>query len=67
MKQRLFEFVVLWHPTEDDDKSTSKIVVDRTMRLAKDEEAVGLFAAKQVPDQYADQLDNIEILIRPFL
>lgn len=66
MKQKLFEFVVLWHPSPDDDKTSSQIVVDRTLRLAKEEKAVALFAAKQVPDRYSDQLDNIEILIRPF-
>lgn len=66
MKQNLFEFVVLWHPSEKNEKEQSKVVIDRTLRLATDEKSVALFAAKQVPSEYDNKLDELEILIRPF-
>lgn len=74
MKQRLFQYAVLWHPKEQNKndltagapQEKSKIVVEPTIVLAGDEKSVGMLAAKKIPDDYNDQLDQIEILVRPF-
>jgi hypothetical protein len=64
----VFEYVVVWHPTdkqlENGDKS--KIVVDVDTILAKDERAAGLAAARALSAEFDDQLDQIEVKVRPF-
>ncbi len=73
MKKRLFQYAVLWHPKEKTNNNTttipeetSKIITELTTVLAQDEKSVGILAAKKIPDEYNDSLDQIEILVRPF-
>jgi hypothetical protein len=72
MKQKLFQYAVLWHPKEKKagesslPEEKSKIVCEPTIVLAADEKSVGILAAKKIPDEYNDQLDQIEVLVRPF-
>ena len=74
MKKRLFQYAVLWHPKEDKQMAggttipaeSSKIITELTTVLAQDEKSVGILAAKKIPDEYNDSLDQIEILVRPF-
>lgn len=67
MKLTLFEFAILFHPDKDDKDKTDKrteLLVPPTAHLAKDDKAVALFAAKKIPTEYEDRLDNIEIVVR---
>lgn len=64
-KSKVFQYVVLWHPEEGSEES-SHIVVQPTTVLAKSEKTVGLIAAKEIPEKYADKLDELEISIRQF-
>lgn len=68
-KQKLFQYAVLWHPTEKqtkDDGLKSKIIVQPTTILANDEASASMSCAMQIPAEYKDQLDQIEIALRPF-
>ena len=72
MKKKLFQYAVLWHPKEHKtgdtatSGETSKIVTELTTVLAQDEKSVGILAAKKIPDEYNECLDQIEIIVRPF-
>lgn len=72
MKKKLFQYAVLWHPKEQKatdvaaSTETSKIVTEMTTVLAQDERTVGIIAARGIPDQYLEQLDQIEVIVRPF-
>lgn len=75
MAGKLFEYVIVFHPrrpkaakpgAEDEDTGESKILIDLTRVIARDEKAVGMMAAKKIPDEYDSKLDQVEILIRPF-
>lgn len=76
MSGKLFEYVILYHPRrpkapkagaeEEETSGESKILVDLTRVVARDEKAVGMMAAKKIPDEYDSRLDQVEILIRPF-
>lgn len=66
MKLRLFQYVVLLHPAKDDDKVKTTFIVEPTMKLAKDERSLSMAIAKEIPEDHVDNLDNVEILIRPF-
>lgn len=68
-KSRLFQYAVLWHPTEKQVKEEglkSKLLVDMTTVLAADQQSVTMSAAMAIPTEYKDQLDQIEIAVRPF-
>ncbi len=68
-KQKLFQYAVLWHPTEKqakEDGAKSKMLVEPKTMLAADLNSVNLSAAMQIGAEYKDQLDQIEIAVRPF-
>jgi hypothetical protein len=73
---KLFEYAILYHPIatkEDRDKGVKRPSVliavngqDIAHVLAEDEKEVGIRAARQIPDEYLDRLQQIEVAIRPF-
>jgi hypothetical protein len=72
MSQKLFEFAVIYTPAltkeqrEAGEKAKSKLVVDVTRVLANDEAEVNMLAARAIPVDYADKLQQVEIAVRPF-
>ena len=70
MKQRLFQFAVLFHEkiekANNKEETKSKEIIGIKTILATDEKVALLQIAKQIPDEYQDKLQDIEILIRPF-
>ena len=72
IRQRIFEYAVLYHPEEKRDKDgnvmreRSELLVDVTRVLASDEKEVATRAARALDEQYLDKLDLVEIVVRPF-
>ena len=69
MKAQLFEIAILWHPTDKqikDDGAKTKLLAGPKTLLAKDQNAAQLSAAMEIPAEYKEQLDQIQIAIRPF-
>jgi hypothetical protein len=72
-KGKLFEYAVLYHPKEKKDaagnpldEKKSIIITDLTRVLATSDKEVAMLAAKAIPDEYNDKLEQVEIVIRPF-
>lgn len=65
MKLKLFEYVVLLHPVKEDEGKTV-ILKDKASILAKDEKQVGIMAAREIPKEHLDSLDQVEVIVRPF-
>lgn len=71
-KQKVFEYVVLYHPKSKKDKDgneetgKSKLLVDVTRVLADSDKEVGILAARLIPEEYLDKLEQVEIVVRPF-
>jgi hypothetical protein len=68
-KSQLFQYAIIWHPTEKqskDDSLKSKVLVDPKMILAESQSSALMAASMEIPTEYKDQLDQIEILMRPF-
>jgi hypothetical protein len=65
---KLFQFAILWHPTEQQrkDGQLDKILVDVGSFLQKDQNTALLAIARLIPEEYANQLEQVEIVIRPF-
>lgn len=69
MKQTLFQYAIIWHPTEKQAKEESlksTVLVEVTNVLAKDIHSAQMTAAMNIPGEYRTQIDQIEIACRPF-
>lgn len=66
---KLYQYAVLYHPTEKQKKDeglSSKVLVALTTILAQDDKGAAIQAARAIPEQYVDKLDQVEIAVRPF-
>ena len=72
-KGKIFEYAVLFHPKTKKDaagnpleEKKSLIVTDVTRVIAGSEAEVAMLAARSLPEEYTDKLDDIQICIRAF-
>ena len=71
-KGKLFEYAVLYHPKptkEQNDRGEtpkSEVLIDPKSCLAISAEQVSVLAARAIPAEYVDKLDDVEIVVRPF-
>jgi len=66
---KLFQYAILWHPTEKqtkDDGLKSKVLVEPKTILAIDQNGAAMAAAMEIPVENKSELDQIEIVLRPF-
>jgi len=65
---KLFQYAVILHPTEKEkeDGAKSKLIVNVMTVLAKDAGAAALLAARAIPAEYVEKLDQVEVAVRPF-
>ena len=66
MKAKLFQYAIIWHPEEKDKAKKAIIVQDIKTVLAKDPGEVGVLAAREIPEKYLKELDQIEIAVKAF-
>jgi len=72
MRDRLFEYAAIYHPKvtkADQDEARrvrSKILIEPTHILARDEAEVRAKAFRQLDAEYDDKLDQVEVLVVPF-
>ena len=67
-KLNLFEYWVLKHPTEEQEKEgkITELLIAPTHILASDVKTVNMKVARLLPENEMDNLDNIQIGVRPF-
>jgi uncharacterized protein YrzB (UPF0473 family) len=66
---RLYEYAVFKDEKLDKDGEVvdkAVVLVKPTTVLAKDERQVGILAAKSISDKDMDDLDRIQVVVRPF-
>ena len=66
---KLFQYAILWHPTEKqikDEGLKSKVLVEPATILANDQSSAAMAAAMEIPSDKKAELDQIEIVLRPF-
>lgn len=66
---KLFEYAMLLHPKADaEGKEEGKTVILKGVScvLARDEKQVGILAAREIPSDHIEELDRVEIIVRPF-
>lgn len=70
--QKLFDMAILFHPAQTEDevkrgvRAKSAVLVAPKTILAADDKEAAVLAAREVPQSHLDQLDRVEILVRPF-
>jgi hypothetical protein len=65
----LYEYAVICQPKLDKEGEVvekGEVVVPVTAVLAKDEQQVNLLAARQIPEEYTEILDRVQVVVRPF-
>jgi len=68
-KQQLFQYVILWHPTDKQEKEEglkSKVIVELSTILSVSQHSASMAAAMNIPVNYKEQLDQVEVAVRPF-
>lgn len=68
MKLNLYQYCMLLHPKEKDGEfegETTMLIEPRTV-LAKDEKQAAIKIARKIPDNQMENLDRIDIVVRPF-
>lgn len=66
---KLFQYAVLWHPTEKQIKeegAKSKVLVEPKTILAPNQEKASMIAVMEIPADKKGELDQIEVVLRPF-
>lgn len=65
---KLFQYAAILHPSEkeQEDGIASKVIVDVTTILAKDQQSATLLAARAIPEEFIETLDRVELVLRPF-
>lgn len=71
-RSKLYEYAVLHHPKAKKDvagneqQAKSTILTDVTRVLAATPDEVSILAARTIPVEYLDKLEQVEIVVRPF-
>lgn len=68
-KPMLFTYAILWHPTEKqikDEGLKSLVLVQPKTILASDQQTALMAASMEIPADKRDQLEQIDIAVRPF-
>lgn len=69
---KLYEYAVIFNPTATKDqndrgeKPKSELIVDVQRVLANSDKEAMMLAARSIPEKYTDQLERVEIALRPF-
>lgn len=65
MKKNVFNYVVLLHPSKDEeDEKDTVILKQRMFHLAKDKAAAEIDALRDLPKEVKS--DQVEVIVRPF-
>lgn len=72
-KGKLFEYALIHHPApirakEGEPQRNPKSVLISGVKqvVAVDEKEVGMLAARELPTEFLDKIDEVEVVIRPF-
>ena len=69
---KLYEYAVIYNPlptkdqSERGEKPKSTLIVDVQRILSNNDKEAMMLAARAIPAEYTDKLDQVEIALRPF-
>lgn len=66
---KLFQYAAIYIPDTDNEAEKDEkpaIVIEPTTVLAKDEKTAAMLAAREIPSEYVDKIDRVEVAVRSF-
>ena len=69
MKKRLFIAAALYHKKIEKENKTefeTSVIFSSKEFLASDEKIVAMQVVRSLPEEFAEKLEDVEILVRPF-
>lgn len=68
IESKLFQYAVIWNPTKEQAEAgkKSELLVEINTILAPSQEKAGILAARAIPEDKLDEIDQIQIVVRPF-
>lgn len=65
---KLFDYAVIYQGKKDKDGEYVKkpALIKQDSILANDDKQAALVAAREIPESYLEELDKIDVVIRPF-
>ena len=69
---KLYEYAVIYNPlptkeqNDRGEKPKSELIVDVKRVLSNNDKEAMMLAARDIPEEYTDKLDRVEIALRPF-
>lgn len=69
MSAKVFEYVIILHPTEEEKKAGKQsVLVNGGIEhvLANDERSAVLMAGRHIPEDLLPNIDRMEVAVRPF-
>lgn len=78
MKGQLFQYAILYHPklaaskvieglgAGEIETKKSELLQEPKSVVAESEDEVRMLASRDIPEQYTEKLDQVEVLVRPF-
>ena len=67
-KPTLYQYVILFHPNEKEyeDGRRSETLTEIKTILANDATRAAWLAARDIPEELSENLDQVEVIVRPF-
>lgn len=72
MSSKIFEYAIIWNPKEtsdaqgNDTTQPAVLLQSPTVVLAKDAQQVAIIAARKIPEEYLNKLEEVDVCVRPF-
>jgi hypothetical protein len=68
MKSKLYQYAIVWYPTskQEAEGMSPMILVEPKYILSRDRESALVAAAMDIPREYREELDQVDILIGVF-
>jgi hypothetical protein len=62
---QVFSYVIFFNPNYESSLQEPEIISEGTL-VAKNLEKARLLAGRMIPESYLNEIDDIEVLVRPF-
>jgi len=72
MRGRPFDVLALYHPQPTKDQHErgetpkSEVIIQPHLVVATSQEIAGTMVAREIPEEYVDKLERVEVFVRPF-
>lgn len=65
---KLYQYAIIYTPKKEADKEVKKSLVLKTVTdvLAENDQQAMILAARAIPEDYLDKLDEVQVAVRPF-